>query len=44
VLYEVPLPSDSSRKRVVMRVPAGEMLSVLRRVGSGLAVDHIYDY
>ena len=44
VLYEVPLPADPSRKRVVMRVPVGELLSVLRRVSTGLVVDHVYDY
>ncbi len=44
--YTVPLPSDASRKRVVMRVPVGELLAVLRELDpkTGLAVDHIYDY
>lgn len=44
--YSLPLPSDSSRQRVVMRVPVGELLAVLRQLDSegGFAVDHIYDY
>jgi len=46
VLYEVPLPSDSLRKRVTMRVPVGELLPVMRRLGGqrALVIDHIYDY
>ena len=46
VVYSLHLPSDRSRKRVAMRVPVRDLISVLamlRREGS-LAVDHIYDY
>jgi FAD/FMN-containing dehydrogenase len=48
VVFAVPLPSDSSKKRVAMRVPVNELLNVLRTLDSqqvaGLAVDHLYDY
>ena len=46
VEYSVPLPTDATRKRVVMRVPVSEILAVLRQLESEkeLAVDHIYDY
>jgi FAD/FMN-containing dehydrogenase len=46
VMYEVPLPADAARKRVVMRVPVGELLGVVGRLDGerGLAVDHVYDY
>jgi FAD/FMN-containing dehydrogenase len=42
-LYEVPLPTDTSRKRVVMSVPVTELIAVIRR-SNGMVVDHIYDY
>jgi FAD/FMN-containing dehydrogenase len=46
VLYEVPLPTDSLRKRVAMKVSVGELLPVMRRLGRqrAMVVDHIYDY
>jgi FAD/FMN-containing dehydrogenase len=46
VTYEVPLPTDAKRKRVSMRVPVAELLSVLRKLDgeNKLVVDHIYDY
>ncbi|HJR62458.1 MAG TPA: FAD-binding oxidoreductase [Gemmatimonadaceae bacterium] len=46
VVYALPLASDGSRKRVAMRVPVRELLSVLAtlQTGGSLAVDHIYDY
>jgi hypothetical protein len=43
--YTLPLPSNDSRKRVVMRVPTAELIALLREtLSGGLAVDHIYDY
>ena len=46
VVFNLALPSDSTRKRVAMRVPVGELLTVLRRLDAGgaLKVDHVYDY
>ena len=45
VEYALPLPSDAARKRIAMRVPTAQLIGVLRETsGSGLAVDHIYDY
>ena len=46
VLYEVPLPADSLRKRVAMQVSVSELLAVMRRLGGqrALVIDHIYDY
>jgi hypothetical protein len=46
VLYELPLPSDSLRKRVAMQVSVNELLPVMRRLGGqrAMVVDHIYDY
>jgi FAD/FMN-containing dehydrogenase len=47
VLYTLPLPTDSARKRVAMRVKVPDLLAVLAGpdMGSGrLVVDHIYDY
>ncbi|HEY9229888.1 MAG TPA: FAD-binding oxidoreductase [Gemmatimonadaceae bacterium] len=46
VVYELPLPTDPTRKRIAMRVPVGELLAVLHRVDAErlLTVDHIYDY
>jgi hypothetical protein len=45
VEYALPLPSDAARKRVAMRVPTVQLIELLREtLGSGLAVDHIYDY
>jgi len=47
-VFDVPLPTDSSRKRVSMRVPVGELLNVFRSLDaqrtSGLSIDHLYDY
>lgn len=45
VEYTLPLPSDATRKRVAIRVPTRELIAVLRETsGSGLAIDHIYDF
>lgn len=46
VTYELPLPTDASRKRVALRVPVDDLLAVLRQLdaANGLVVDHIYDY
>jgi len=47
VVFNVPLPSDSARKRVTMRVPVNELIAVLGRLDAqraGLRVDHVYDY
>ena len=44
--YTLPLPTDSTRIRVTMRVPVASLLPVLSTLDrSGeLQVDHIYDY
>jgi len=44
--YEMPLPTDPSRKRLTVRVPVSELPGVLHRLDAGgqMAVDHIYDY
>lgn len=44
--YEIPLPTDPSRKRLTVRVPVSELPGVLHRLDAGgqMAVDHIYDY
>jgi FAD/FMN-containing dehydrogenase len=46
VVYALPLPTDSTRQRVAMRVRVPDLLGVLRalREDHGLTVDHIYDY
>jgi hypothetical protein len=46
VVFELPLPTDASRKRVTMRVSVGDLLAVVRRMNTDrqLMVDHIYDY
>ena len=46
-LYSLPLPTDSTRKRVAMRVRVRDLLDVLAGPDVGpprLVVDHIYDY
>jgi hypothetical protein len=44
--YALPLPTDPSRQRVVMRVPVGDLLALLRQLDAEgrFVVDHIYDY
>ncbi|HEU4996986.1 MAG TPA: FAD-binding oxidoreductase [Gemmatimonadaceae bacterium] len=48
VLFNLPLPTDTARKRVTMRVPVVELLPVLATLHAmrdkGLSVDHVYDY
>jgi FAD/FMN-containing dehydrogenase len=45
-VYAVPLPTDSTRKRVAWRVPVGDLLDVVAKLDQqrGVNVDHIYDY
>ena len=45
-VYALPLPTDSTKKRVAIRVPVGDLLTVLARLDAArqLTVDHIYDY
>jgi FAD/FMN-containing dehydrogenase len=47
-VFNVPLPTDSTRQRVAMRVPVTELLGVLRQLDAmrerGVSIDHIYDY
>jgi hypothetical protein len=44
--YEMPLPTDPSRKRLTVRVPVSELPGVLHRLDAEkqMVVDHIYDY
>ena len=44
--YALPLPTDSTRERVAVRVKVRELLPLLRQLEApgGLVVDHIYDY
>ena len=44
--YALPLPTDSTRERVAVRVKVRALLPLLRQLdtGAGLVVDHIYDY
>jgi hypothetical protein len=44
--YALPLPTDSTRKRVALRLPVRGLLPVLDSLASEgrLAIDHIYDY
>jgi FAD/FMN-containing dehydrogenase len=45
-IYTLPLPTDTTRERVAMRVRVPDLLAVLRalRTDGGLVVDHLYDY
>ncbi len=45
-VYALPLPTDSTRERVAVRVKVRELLPLLRQldVPGGLVIDHIYDY
>ncbi len=46
MVYALPVPTDSTKKRVAIRVPVGDLLTVLARLDAArqAAVDHIYDY
>lgn len=46
VLYGMRMAADPSRMRVLLRVPASEVLDALRHIEAegALRVDHIYDY
>jgi FAD/FMN-containing dehydrogenase len=46
VAFSLPLPSDSTRARVAMRIRVPDLLPTLAllQADGGLAVDHIYDY
>jgi len=46
VAYNIALPTDSTRKRVQMRIPVPELLQVLGKVDreGQFKIDHIYDY
>ena len=45
VIYALPLPTDPTRKRVVIRLRVADLLPALGTLrGKGLTVDHIYDY
>jgi len=47
LVYALPMPTDDSRKRVAMRVPTRDLITLLRETqstGNGLVIDHIYDY
>jgi hypothetical protein len=45
-VYAVPVPTDSTRKRVAWRVPVADLLEVVANLDQqrGVTVDHIYDY
>jgi hypothetical protein len=46
LVYSLPLPTDSTRKRIAIRMPTPALLDFLRvlQTEGRATVDHIYDY
>jgi FAD/FMN-containing dehydrogenase len=43
--HALPVPTDSSRKRVTFRAPTADLVALAREaLDAGVTIDHIYDY